>query len=341
MPRIWNGIRAGKNQFPYHVVIKREEGDHFCGGTILDNYWVMTAAHCIHTMEPGIHYNVSLRGQFGGHSPFFPWDSDIVFNTVIIHKDYCRLERRAVNDIALLKASKKIISKDPSLVVNRIQIPEQNEEFRSGRVVVTGAGLYEEWNRRSYHLRFVELQLITDQDCMERWKDDQTNPSLWFTSEGMICAGVDPDDPRVVDICPGDSGGPLVYKRPDGTKVVVGIASYAMRCRDDRPNYPGIYIQVALYSDWIKYHTGVRMERDNVKYPNCEPRPITTSTTTTKPAESESTTPGSSIPSSGSFAAIQACSHITLIISTMILFCVSEQFAYRDSKHKRSERRQS
>ena len=259
-PRIWNGSPAEKNQFPYHVMIKREEGDNFCGGAILDDYWVLTAGHCFKRfdMKPEIHHNVSFGGQFGGNSPFHSEDFDMVFNTLIIHQHYCELgPEDPINDIALLKASEPIISKDPNLVVKSIQIPEQNEKFLSGRVVVSGAGGFEENPFGSNHLRFVDLQLFTDEDCFKRmaiW-----NSSLWFTSEAMICAGGDPCDPRIVDVCQGDSGGALVYQRPGGTNVVVGVVSSGISCRNDRPHYPAIYTEVSLYSDWIKYHTGVRI----------------------------------------------------------------------------------
>ena len=304
-PRIWNGSPAEKNQFPYHVMIKTS--DHFCGGAIFNDHWVLTAAHCFNrfNMKPGYHYSVPFRGQFGGNSPFRPKDYDIVFNTLIIHKHFRDISGIPVNDIALLRASEPIISKD--LVVKSIQIPEQNEEFRSGRVVLTGGGRYEENNFGSDHLRFVELQLFTDEDCLKSIK--RSDRSLWFTPEAMICAGGDPDDPRVVDACGGDSGGPLVYQRPDGTKVVVGIVSNGITCSDHRSaHYPGVYTKVALFSDWIKYHTSVQREPDNVEYPNCKPRPTTSMTAST--------------PSSGSFAAIQTSVHMRLIISTMILLCV-------------------
>ena len=296
-PRIWNGSPAGKNQFPYHVIIKRQSGDHICGGAILDDHWVLTAGHCFVNpmidMKPGIHHNVSFRGQFGGNSPFLPWDSDIVFNTLIIHQHFCQIYKIPVNDIALLRASEPIISKDPNLVVKSIQIPEKNEKFRSGRVVVTGAGKNEE-NRLADHLRFADLQLMTDEGCLKRMEVSYS--SIWFTSEAMICAGGDPDDPLIVDTCSGDSGGPLVYQRLDGTKVLVGIVSFGILCSNDRPKNPGVYTEVGHYSDWIKYNMGIRRERDKNEYPNCEPR---------------------------SFAAMQTCVHMTLIISTSLLVIIA------------------
>ena len=303
-PRIWNGSPAEKNQFPYHVILKvsfkNKTFDHFCGGTILDDHWVLTAAHCFELYD-GVYDGFLFRGQFGGNSPFRPEDYDIVFNTLIIHPHFRRFAGKPVNDIGLLKASEPIISKD--LVVKSIQIPEQDEEFRSGRVVVTGAGLYEKNNSLADHLRFAELQLITDEVCMKLWK-----PSHGFTPEAMVCAGGDLYDLRVVDACGGDSGGPLVYQRPDGTNVVVGIVSYGTICSDDRPNFPAIYTEVAHYSNWIKKITGIQSG----------------SPTTAKTEESTSTRPECSNPlpdnpSSGSFAAIQTSVHMTLIILTSLV----------------------
>lgn len=44
--RIVGGQDADNNQFPYQISL-RFENTHVCGGSIIDEKWVLTAAHCV------------------------------------------------------------------------------------------------------------------------------------------------------------------------------------------------------------------------------------------------------------------------------------------------------
>lgn len=64
----------------------------------------------------------------------------------------------------------------------------------------------------------------------------------------MICAGDFTDGGK--DSCQGDSGGPLV-----SDNVLYGVVSWGYGCA--RPNYPGVYTNVAVLRDWVKETTGI------------------------------------------------------------------------------------
>lgn len=49
LDRIVGGIDANVGQFPYQVSLQRKDGSHFCGGSILNKNFVLTAAHCVVT----------------------------------------------------------------------------------------------------------------------------------------------------------------------------------------------------------------------------------------------------------------------------------------------------
>lgn len=66
-----------------------------------------------------------------------------------------------------------------------------------------------------------------------------------FVSDGMFCAGTLDEG---VDACEGDSGGPLVCN-VNGVNMLYGIISWGQHC--GAVNRPGVYTNVAFYTDWI------------------------------------------------------------------------------------------
>ncbi|KMQ88769.1 mite allergen der f 3-like protein [Lasius niger] len=47
-PRIVNGEDAKEGEIPYQVSLQdRQISSHFCGGSVLSEYYVITAAHCV------------------------------------------------------------------------------------------------------------------------------------------------------------------------------------------------------------------------------------------------------------------------------------------------------
>ena len=51
--RIVGGSQAEQNEWPWQVSLQLYRGAwfHFCGGSLIDHRWVLTAAHCLDGME--------------------------------------------------------------------------------------------------------------------------------------------------------------------------------------------------------------------------------------------------------------------------------------------------
>ncbi|XP_073249655.1 neurotrypsin-like [Porites lutea] len=64
--RIVGGSVARVNSWPWQVMLIRTSGSQFCGGSLVDPYWVVTAAHCVNGKSPSsIKVNYDVSGFFG------------------------------------------------------------------------------------------------------------------------------------------------------------------------------------------------------------------------------------------------------------------------------------
>ena len=102
----------------------------------------------------------------------------------------------------------------------------------------TGFGKTREGGQYTEELHGVQVPFISQQECR----------SKYYTGifDGMVCAGY-PQGGR--DACQGDSGGSLFYRNGNDL-YQVGVVSWGWGCA--RPNYPGVYISIAHYMNWIK-----------------------------------------------------------------------------------------
>jgi secreted trypsin-like serine protease len=193
----------------------------------------MTAAHCC--------------------DGYFPSDLTVVAAELVFSEDDGREQRievaeirghtgfdwnTLVNDVCILKLATPIELIDGQ--TETVTLPEPHEET-SGQVIASGWGGTDPLDPFNLpdHMQWVELPVVSDDDCREAYADYHPY------DDTMICAG------GAQGICKGDSGGPLVVV---GTKKVVGVTSWGhYGCAD--PIYPGVFTQVSHFLDWIAEHS--------------------------------------------------------------------------------------
>jgi len=216
----------------------------FCGGTILDEKTILTAAHCFFHKKSGTNAFPLDNGDFilaGITHQGSSGQQGILMNTVIIHPQYNAATFN--NDIAIVKLITPLTFNNN---VKNACLPESSFAPQS-KAVVSGWGttINGDDNSVSSWLKYVAVPFITNNKCVR----PHTNYFSNQITSNMVCAGFFTGE---VDSCQGDSGGPLAVPKSstDDTAVVYGIVSWGLECA--KAKQPGVYTRVTRYLSWIK-----------------------------------------------------------------------------------------
>ncbi|XP_006534903.1 transmembrane protease serine 11A isoform X1 [Mus musculus] len=233
--RIVSGNPAAKGAWPWQVSLQRSN-IHQCGGTLIGNMWVVTAAHCFRTNSNPRQWTLSFGTTI--NPPLMKRD----VRRIIMHERYRPPARD--HDIALVQFSPRVTFSDE---VRRICLPEPSASFPpNSTVYITGFGALYYGGESQNELREARVQIISNDICKKRHVYGNE------IKRGMFCAGFLEGN---YDACRGDSGGPLVIRDNKDTWYLIGIVSWGDNC--GQKNKPGVYTQVTYYRHWIASKTGL------------------------------------------------------------------------------------
>ncbi|XP_025318712.2 serine protease 55 isoform X1 [Canis lupus dingo] len=230
--RIIGGMEAEVGEFPWQVSIQARN-EHFCGGAIINKWWIVTAAHCLISEEL---LPTDLSVVLGSNDLSSPSLDIKEVASIVLHKDFQKVNMD--NDIALLLLASPITFNGQ---MEPICIPRKPTPSTWHKCWVAGWGQTNSDDKYSMKIELMKVPMI----IMDWEKCLKAFPKL---TKNMLCAGYENES---FDACQGDSGGPLACTtESDKTWYLVGIISWGKSC--GRKNTPGIYTLLENYTLWIK-----------------------------------------------------------------------------------------
>ncbi len=246
--RIVGGNPTDPGEYPFLVaLVSPLTGNswlgQFCGGAVIDDMWVMTAAHCVSNDDGTQVSPTSLDVVTGRHDLYcFDFGGSPActegqrIDVAEIHRHPQFDKDTFNNDIALLRLATATTSTPVAWAT-----PTDAGLFAAG-VVATVMG----WGQTESVPAFpdvpydVNVEILSDADCKA---PNTSYPASSIFDDTMLCAGDVASGG--VDSCQGDSGGPLVVPDGIGGWLQAGIVSWGIGCAD--PGAPGVYAQVSAF----------------------------------------------------------------------------------------------
>ncbi|RXN20379.1 granzyme B(G,H)-like protein [Labeo rohita] len=226
---IVNGKEAKPHSRPYMVSVQMKE-QHICGGFLISDRFVMTAAHCRNNAQV-------LTVVLGAHNLQNKNENSVRIKVESYYSHPQYTSKSYHNDILLLKLEKKAQLNNN---IKPISIPAKEGDIEADSVCsIAGWGLLETKGKQSNHLMETNVKVMNNKECERKWGENQFSASL------MMCVYGEGGS------CDGDSGGPLVCG-----DTAVGVTSFGDPEICNSPDLPEVYTKISAYLPWIKSITG-------------------------------------------------------------------------------------
>ncbi|CAG9805162.1 unnamed protein product [Chironomus riparius] len=228
--RIVGGTNANIADIPWQVSLRTLANFHFCGGSIISNRWIVTAAHCT-VGRAGNSINVVV-----GTATLNAGGVTHRSNRIINHPSYNA--NTIANDVSVVETATAI-----AFTTNARAIPMNSATIGGGQsAVVSGwGGTTVDGGASPNTLQRLTKTTLTNADCRSR----HSTANAAFVFDHKICTFTRAGQ----GICQGDSGGPLTLNGQ-----LIGIVSWNIPCAR---GFPDAYDRISSHRSWILQNTGV------------------------------------------------------------------------------------
>ncbi|CAB3260971.1 unnamed protein product [Arctia plantaginis] len=240
------GRNAEREEFPHMALLgfgdTVDTANWLCGGTVISERFILTAAHCISSLRVGSVKFIALGILKRSDAPSL-WQTYNVQRT-IPHPEYQPPSK--YHDIALLETD-RIISFSSKVLPACLHDDNYDLDLYAD---ATGWGALGYKKNIADVLQSVSLRRFTEEDCSERYPKHR-HLINGFDVLTQMCYGDTGDQQVPTDTCEGDSGGPLQSQAHDRCVfTILGVTSYGRPCGD--AGGAGIYTRVKYYVPWIE-----------------------------------------------------------------------------------------
>ncbi len=239
--RIVGGEEAEEGSWPWIAALIYSDCSssyydcQFCGGSLINAKWVVTAAHCVKNEQGENISPESVDILLGMHNLSTDTGERITVKRIISHPSYDDVS--SDSDIALLELDNSTTANILELVEDGFLVEELNATVIGWGNTSASESVYPE------ALQQVVLPIISNEDCNEGFNNfGYTDP----ITANMLCAGFAEGGK---DSCQGDSGGPLVIQ-DQSTWKLAGVVSWGDGCAQS--GLYGVYASVTQFLDFIR-----------------------------------------------------------------------------------------
>jgi len=226
--KIIGGSEAPKHEFPWQISL-RQLGSHICGGSLINDRQIISAAHCV-------------KGQIAFLDSVVAGAHNRILETGHQKRNIAKMEANSnfnmqdlADDVSIITVTEPFDLSDPNVqpinmfLATDDAIPPNTVCNSTGWGLTSGGSLFP-----PNALQWVQIPTHDAEECEQIFGD--------VITDGMICAGGPGSG-----ACNGDSGGPLVCPDASGNGKLAGIVSFGVAgCTSST-----VYTKVSHYEDWI------------------------------------------------------------------------------------------